>query len=160
MEGKGLTKTETETFEGTFGFTSEQGGISCPTKAVLELEPGTTGKVKSFAPTETAKCTYSGSLDILCGTVDAHAATGLPWTIHATEVSEVQTIQVTAAHLDVGGTNAFCPDVTISGDLALTPDKAGAISSVTAAGTLSSNITPTVEISGTLNAAHSGTYGL
>ena len=160
MGGKGLTKVETETFEGTFNFTSSAGGISCPVKTEVELEPGSTGKVKTFAPTKTESCTYSGNLDNLCGVVDTHTATGLPWTAHAEEVSGVKVIRISTPHLDLGGTGLFCTDVTIKGDVVATPDKAGEISSVGISGTLESNLGTNVTAGGTLNAAHPKTWGI
>jgi hypothetical protein len=158
--GAALTQNAEITATGTSAFTSSAGGISCPTVGKATLEPGSTGKITEFKPTDTSKCTYSGNLDNLCGTVDTHASTGLPWTIHSTKTAGgAYVLNVTGVHVDVGGTGFFCPDVTVNGEATLTVDNREAVTSFTLSGTLKSNLGTEVTAEGSASVSPSGTYG-
>lgn len=143
---------------GILGFSSDQGGYACPIKATIDLEPGSTGTVTAISVTDTKQCTYSGTLDVLCDEVDAHASTGLPWTIHATKYSNGSYgIAITSLDLDIGGTGMFCPDVTWSGTLTTTtnPHQGWLLH---LEGTLSSNITSVVSPFSTWELTPTKTY--
>jgi hypothetical protein len=157
---------------GTTSFTSSAGGFACPTTATLDLGLTTsptsfdssTGTVTGFepAPGKTGECTYSGGLDNLCGVVDAHQSTGLPWTLHATKYPSGQYgIRVTGVHFDIGGTGPFCPDVTFSGETILTGNPHNG-NNLTIEGTLSSNVAATVHAAGaqTVTPTGGGTLGI
>lgn len=158
--GVQLSKSVTVTGSGTASFTSAQGGMSCSgaNQEVL-LEPGSTGKSTGIGLFQTSSCTYSGVLDTLCGVVDKHEATGLPYVGHGTKTEGKYTIVVTDIHLHGGGTGIFCPDITLSGDVFATPDNPHSISSFTLSGSLESNLGSNVTVSGEVSGHPAKTYG-
>jgi hypothetical protein len=158
--GLPLTENVETTGTGTAAFTSSAGGISCPSVGKATHEPGSTGKVTELKPTETAGCTYSGNLDNLCGVVDTHVSTGLPWISHTTKSGANYQSRVTGVHLHVGGTGVFCPDVTLKGEAISTVDNRAAVTEFTLSGTLESNLGTSVTASGSANVSPSGTYGI
>ena len=154
-----LLQDATLTLHGNFNFTSSAGGISCDKTMTLTLTPGSTGHVTAFAPSQTNTCTYSGNLDNLCGTVDTHQATGLPWTVHGTKVGILYKFYITNLHTDTGGTGIFCPDVTIKGDVTLIFEQ-NPVSTLIVHNTLTSNLGTNVTAGGKLHVTPAGTYGL
>lgn len=157
--GSPLAANAEITATGTSAFTSSAGGISCSTVGKGTLEPGSTGKITAFDPSTTASCVYSGNLDNLCGTVDTHKSTGLPWTVHATKSGADYQLRVTGVHVDVGGTGIFCPDVTVNGTAILTVNNRAAVSSFVLSGTLESNLGTSVTATGESSVSPAGTYG-
>lgn len=156
--GAGLSGNVNIVTHSTMFASSSQGGFHCPVTASITLQPGSTGTVTSYAIPTTAACTYTGVLDTLCGVVDTHASTGLPWTVHATKFSGGRYgIVITGMHMDVGGTDIFCPDLTISGAPVMYLDPHGG-ESLEMEGILSSNIGAEMSVSGTAQITPSGTY--
>lgn len=171
--GKALEKTVEVITHGTAAFTSEQGGVSCPTTAVATLHPGSTGTISSFGASPTSGCTYSGSLDTLCGEVNLHQSTTTgggaiskqdPWIIHATKwpaPGNQYGFTVTDIEIHVDGTGIFCPNVTTHGDVTATAHPSPQnphTSTFILEGTMTSNITEVVHVSGTQEVTPHGTY--
>jgi hypothetical protein len=156
--GSLLTKNAEITFTGTHNFTSSAGGVSCTIKSSITLEPGSTATITSHEPSATNTCTYSGNLDNLCGTVDSHASTGLPWTGHGFKISaSTYKIIVTNYHTDVGGTGIFCPDVTVKGTPTQTlTERKFWFDTTHYHGQMESNLGTTVTAGGTTSASPGG----
>ena len=157
--GSPLASNAVITTHGTAGFTSSAGGFTCPTTGSVTLEPGSTGKVTAWDPSSTAGCTYSGNLDNLCGTVDTHKSTGLPWTAHGTKSGSQYKIGFTI-HIDFGGTGIFCPDVTIHGKVTFIAVTVPGWCIHIIHGRLTSNLGTEVEYGGEQPVTPSGTYGV
>lgn len=159
--GANLTKVEVVQLSGEVGFTTkEDGGKHCPIKAEVDLEPGSTGKLKSWTVPDTNQCKYHGALDALCGTVDTHHATGLPWTVHATNAAAGRTIRITDFHVDTGGTGIFCPDVTLKGEIIATPNNPASMGAWTMSGSFMNVLGETATLTGSLALNPANTFGI
>lgn len=159
--GKVLSSVENVTVDGYIQFTTELGGISCSTKSTVDLGmkvggvfTAATGTVTFFEVRGgTSKCLYFGGLDAFCEDVIFHAGLGLPWTTHGTGLTNgmgevvVHGMSVTGIHFEVGGSGAFCPDVTFSGDIFLAGN-AHLGNNFVVSGTLQSNLGATAAATG------------
>ena len=158
--GQALQQHVSVTLHGNFNFTSSAGGMSCDKTMTLTLTPGSsTADVTAFAPSSTASCTYSGNMDNLCGTVDAHQATGLPWTVHGTKYGSLYKLSITNLHTDTGGTGVFCPDVTVKGKVTLIFVE-NPVTRLIVHGTVASNLGTELTVGGELDMTPGLTYGL
>ena len=160
----GTSKIETGVsvpWVGSFAFVGALGGVSCSSvHSEWTLEPGTTGKVLSFDPTNTS-CTTSGGL-AGC-TVTAVNATGA-WITH-TNGSD---ITITIARLDYLNHGAFCPrhNLQLEGTTTATPNDTHAMTKVTLTGAVGAYdgtteaLIQNVTSSGTLAYPPPGPYGV
>ena len=162
--GKALTETTEIELSGPAKFTGSLGGIEATLDAKLHIPANNTGT----GTITTVTVTNPKPFGLIGGcTLTSSAATGLPWTVHAEETTggtPVKTIDITNPQFKntlSGG--IFCPaELNITGGTVIaTPNNAGAISSVTLSGTVTTTA-GNATASGTLNvvAPHTGVLGI
>jgi hypothetical protein len=158
--GVPLTKNAVVTFSGTASFSNFLGGISCSNvHASVTLEPGTTGKVTSFEPTNpNTTCTTSGVLASCKVKVGGTTTEGLPWVVHTnTSTISITNVKITT-HLE--GPCGISKTEIGPGTVTATPDSKTGVKKITLSGSLPSSTGLPVTIGGSLNASPSGTYGI
>jgi hypothetical protein len=147
-------------FHGTAQFVGDLGSVHCEDATAFVLLTGNSneGHIETFEVDNEPNCVVGGLLASLCGThslTEAHAEGGLA-------TIEGGTIVLSNIHLvNVFGT---CAEVELTDnpeeDATATPDNPEHIHSVSLGGSLEDNLGGIEEISGTLNATPSGTYGI
>ena len=164
-EGEPLAEEVTVQFEGTAKFEDQEGnGVECTDAyADVDLEPGSTGKVTSFGPTNVSNCHVLGSLGSVCS-LEEVTSLALPWEVDVNAANFTITGVHIINHMSGG---FFCEvaigsakEITLSGNVTATPDNTAAISSITLSGSLSSSLGGSVVVSGTMQGTPAGTYGI
>jgi len=161
--GVDITQKKTIALTGTVAFA---GGVHCPeVKAVVDLEPGSTGTVTSFDIEDTSKCTTSDALAAIgCKTVTAHKMDGT-WVVHDNGTSiGLDGFKLTVTY---EGTGLCVSPIVVeyrdkfATQIVMTPNNVNSIGSLTLSGEMTSGGN-SLAVSGTLNvlAPNAGTYGL
>jgi len=153
FEGEPLKETASVTLSGGAGFTAGTNGAHATLDAVIDLEPGSTGKVTTLG---ISNCTGTGGLTGL--TCDA-TEENLPWTVHCNADGSVTItgVQITNHYTPSG----LAPDTTLTGSVVATGEE-GSLDSVSLSGsgtTVDIKGGPqgvTASVSGTLEASQAG----
>ncbi len=165
--GLPLEKNVAIGFTGSLKYSSGVlGSIECQITAGVQLTPGSTGVVETFATdngTATERCKTGGAL-AACQ-VHSLQATGLPWTIHAGTTS---TFTAATGEVHTTMTGGFCPISTListPAHIKFTPDNSTAIGKVLASGSVGTDSALgalPLTLSGELavEGPNAGTYGI
>lgn len=152
------------TTHGVIGFGGGAGGLTCPTTGTGVLKPGSTGTITSFGASPTNGCTYTGGLDALCGEVTQHESTKLPWVTHAGKFANGSYgFTVTNIEVHVKGSGAFCPNVTITGEIKIrvdNPHKSSVLHIESGTNLHSPTTGGSVSVHGTVVMTPAETYGI
>lgn len=164
QEGADLPAETSITAEGPLKVSTGSGGgswiVECGVKAKATLKPGSTGQLTEFSVPSLGSCILGGFLKDQGCTITSLTANSLPWATNATEKSGVRAIKAEAVSLTYkfSGNAFWCQQITVTGTLTATPDKAGEISSLAISGTLQGANNPSA--SGTLAVSPAGKYGM
>jgi hypothetical protein len=151
--GGSLTKSESLTLEGTYGFGSANGGITCSVTAEAAIEPGDDGDVSSSF----TNCDADGPMNHCVVT----SATG--WDDEFTAVAGG--VVKIVGHSNYKTTGFLCPkEVIVVGTITATPDNSGKFSSLALSGQLQMGFdgksAGSVNVSGSLAVKPAATYGV